>query len=162
MAGNSELWLGSLCPLMRGPTMSLTVQLPASVVSATSSVPYPAAQRPQVQQGSGTSAQDPPWSSNKQLSPVAASARVRTQARWSFIFSHTQPTHSPPKRSFNNSQASLSTSPLIRLPVYSPTYPLIRVCPLSFTHRPITHLHLLFYKMKTGSLPPEGSLLSGK
>lgn len=142
---------------MRGSTMSLTVQLPASVVPATSPVPHPGAQRPQVQQRSGASAQDPSWSSNRELSPAAASARVRTQARWSFIFSYTQSTHShcPLRCSFDNSQVYLSTSPFMQLPVYSPIYPLIRVRPLSFTHRPITHLHLLFYKMKIDSLPPQ-------
>lgn len=99
MARNSQLWLGSLCPLMGGSTMSLTVRPPASVVPATSPVPQPAAQRPQIQQGSGSSAQDPPCSSNKELSPAAASARVRTRAGWLSLLPllPTQPTHSSPQ-----------------------------------------------------------------
>lgn len=99
-AGNSQLRLGSLCPLMRGSTLFLTVRLPASVVPATSPVPHAAAQRPQIQQGSGTSAGDPPWNSNKELCPAAASARVRTQAGWSFISltpTPTQHTHASPQ-----------------------------------------------------------------
>lgn len=153
-------------PTDEGSTMFLTVRLPASVVPATSPVPHPTAQGPQIQQGSGTSARDLPWSSNKELPPAGASARVRTQAGWSFISLTSTPNTTypfiPPKCSSNNSQAYLSTSPLIQLPVYSSIYPLIRVHPLSFTHPPITHLGLLFYKMKICSPPLGVSLLSRK
>lgn len=49
MAEDSQLWLGPLCPLMRGSIVSLTVHPPASVMPAIAPVPYPAAQRPQIQ-----------------------------------------------------------------------------------------------------------------
>lgn len=83
--------------------------------------------------GSGTFAQDPPWNSNKELIPAAASAGVRTHTGWFFISLHIYPQHSlltHPRHSFNTSSL---------LPVCPSIYLFIHVPPAQPPRPPVTH-----------------------
>lgn len=110
--------------------MPFTLHLPASAVPAIAPVPYPDAQWPQIHRGSGISAQDPPWSSNKELIPAAASANVRAQTGWFFI---------SPNTTYNSPLGTHSSAhTLIPLPMDSPSCLPIHVPPSLPTHYPLT------------------------
>lgn len=137
--------------------MPLTLHLPASVVPAIAPVPYPDAQWHQVYRGSGISAQDPPWSSNKELVPAAASANGRAQTGWFFISPY-----ATPNTTYNSPPGTHSSShTLIHLSNCLPSH-----VPLSFTHPLPTYprlmAHLLFYKMRYGLRPQRVHCLARK